>query len=479
MGFINQSFKTKDNQRGFSLITVSLILTVIGILMIPAIHLYNLASKAEELARNQTSTSIASSALNRYFLMFGRYPVPSDPGNAQGTANFGKSSLLAAWPSCQAGATSDAVVCSTVLNTLTGGEVLIGVLPFAELNIPFTSVLDSNKNLITYAITRRLTANATYSESGGEIIVTDNANNPIYAAGARSHFVVISHGRDRLGAYGQNGVRNLACGNNANSIDFENCNKDGRFRSNLLPGSVNVQINDGTGAAHFDDYVLEKNSSVSGIWSFVPNPLLPNLSINDRAGGNVASGNCDGRTPCSPVARLDIYGDGLSASVPAVRANDIRTSRFCGRGGGAGDAPNTGGWGCINDYTLASNVNGADQTTCFGGICPSATATWGAATLPPWFTPQIITGIPPVLPEAGDYWINNGANHGSFHRGNGILCVGDRALNGIFDRDEACNNTSWISNASRTTLSGCTSGEYARGLNASGSLFCQLPGSNI
>jgi hypothetical protein len=470
-----------NNESGFSLISIAIFLAVLGLIMIPAIEIYSISVKKENVARNRTSATLASSALNKYFLMFGRYPLPAEPGGVAGTAAFGRSAVMPGlgWPSCQNVGTPDSVVCSTVLNTLSGGAVLIGVLPFAELNIPFTSVIDSNKNVLTYAVTLNLTANGTYTENGGQIIVIDSANNPIYTAGARSHFAVISHGEDGLGAYGMNGVRNRACSDDANSDDFENCNRDGRFRSNLIPGTVLTQINDANGATHFDDYLQERNSSVSGIWSFLPNPLLPDLSINDRVGGNIATGNCDGRVPCTPLSRLDIYGDGLSTLTPAARATSVKTTRFCGRGGGGADAPGASGWGCINDFSLASNANGADQSTCISGVCPGVGATWSNANLPPWFTPDMILGTPPVLPESGPYWMTTAPNHGKFHRGNGIACVSNMAMNGIFDRDEACNDTSWVNNATKTTLGACPNvGEYARGLNASGSLFCQTPAAN-
>ena len=330
---------------------------------------------------------------------------------------------------------------------------------------------------MTYAITESLTDATTYAENGGQIIVLNSAGNPIYAAGSRSHFVVVSHGDDSLGAYGLNGLRNRACSDDANSNDFENCNKDGRFRSNLIAGTVDVQMNDGLGTLHFDDYLKEKNSSMSGIWSQIPDPLTTSLSINDRVGGNVATGNCDGRVPCTPVSRLDIYGDGNTLVIPAARATSVRTTRLCGRGP---SAPGGGAWGCIDNHALFQNVAGFDQNTCFndgGTRCPPATSTWSNVNLPPAVTPNLIGGVPPVLPEAGNYWMSS-PTHGEFHRGNGILCSGNRALNGIFDRDEACNTTSWVDATTVSNKPSCPAGRYARGINADGTLFCQLPADN-
>lgn len=469
----NQSNRCAE--QGFSLITIAIALAIISLMMIPAIQMFNLSQEAEKRSRNTTSTTLASSALNKYFLLFGHYPYPATPGNAMGTSDFGHVAIKPStdWPDCQLASTPDNVVCRTTLNTVGGGAVLIGVVPFAELNIPFTSVLDGNKNLLTYAVTEDLTLNATYSESGGKIIVTDITDTPIYPSGAKSHFVVAGHGDDARGAYGVNGVRNLPCGDDSDSNDFENCNKDGKFRSNSI-GENLVQINDGLGIDHFDDYVQERNSSVAGIWSFVPNPLVPDLSISDRVGGNVATGNCDGNTPCTPVSRFDIYGDG-TAKIPAVRATSVRTTRFCGRGNSSGDTVGSAAWNCVNDYGLASNIFGTDPliTTCVSGDCPPSTTTWSKDNLPPWFTPQLIAGTPVELPESGSYWNTTAPGHGQFHRGNGILCVGGRGINGIFDYDEACNTSTYITPASQGILKGCPAGQYARGLLATNDFKCQ------
>lgn len=476
---------TNCTSGGFSLIEVSIALIVCALLLLPAIQLYNIKVKTLVHNRNDSAVKTATMALTKYALLHGRYPYPASPGDTWGTATFGHSAVKpgGGWPNCQAGGTSAGDVCSTVLNTVSGGSVLIGTLPFAELNVPITSILSSNKQQLTYAITESLTSTTTYSELGGQIIVLNSVGNPIYVApNARSHFVVINHGVDGLGSFGQNGVQAAACPTNANSDDFENCNKDGTFRSNIITGTVQTMFYDGAGTLHFDDYVTERNSTTSGIWSYLPDSSSTDLSIRDRIGGNVAIGNCDGRVPCIPVARMDVYGNGAS-TIPAVRTDDLLTTRICDRGNSSGDTGGSSSYSCVDDYSKAVNTTGSDQTTCIGSACPAFAASWNSANIPPWFTPEIILGDPTFggvpLPESNNYWITTASGHGQFHRGNGILCVNDRAMNGVFDYDEACNNTSWISSSSSTTLGSCSlTGTYARGITATGSLFCQTPADN-
>lgn len=483
--------KSLRSQGGFSLITVAIGLAIIGIIMIPAIQIYNIKMASERQNRNEISVALASSAINKYFLIHGEYPIPASPDATLESTEYGRSASMPAggWPNCQDPSTPNNVVCETTIGTNGSQPVLIGTVPFADAKIPISAAMDFHKNQLTYAVTKALTRRLDFTENGGRINVNNADGLSIYAAGIFGHFVVVNHGDDRRGAYGQNGIRNVACGTDANSLDFENCNRDGLFRNNTrnVPNlGVRTIINDSTaGASHFDDFVAERSSSASGIWSYVPNPTTPDLSIKDRMGGNVAVGVCESN-PCIPRSRLDIYRGTDATLTPVVRADRVKTSRFCSRGTvnvstatPRGD-PTGDGFNCVSDYTSATNVAGTELiTSCEkNGVCPAITAVWNNNNIPPWFTPKLIVGTPSSLglTESGPYWIPtpNVANppnkHDDFHRGNGILCVGNRGLNGIFDYDESCNRTSYVDNTTVAGFTPCPAGSYARGIksNANG-----------
>lgn len=490
----------REKEAGFSLIEVAIALAVLSILIIPLMRMYTLEVKEQRIEQDKYSVSTASTALIKYALLHGRYPAPAT-ALAQGNANFGKEAVEPAlgWADCQNAATPATTVCKTTTNTLGGAGVLIGVLPFVEINVPYTSVLDANGNALTYAVTESLTKTASYNEDGGAVNITSLTIDPItkafldtnlYPVGSpHAQFVVVNHGPDARGSKSQAGALVNACGTNANSTDFENCNRDGVFRTNTLPNSTENVPFEAAGALHFDDYVAETDSTASGIWSYLPDTASTDLSIRDRMGGNVATGNCDGRYPCIPVSRLDVYGDG-SVAAPVVRATKINTKRICGRGNSGADAPGSGSFGCISDYSKLRNdkPSGTDNlvTTCVtsaGGVvtCTAAMNVWNDSSLPPWFTPNLVMGTPPVLTNASTYWLNT-SEHGEFHRGNGIRCIDGAAMGGIFNYDEACNNVASrpvnIDAASATRLSSCGTGTYARGILASGQIFCQSVAAN-
>ena len=484
--------KKQQDSRGFSLIEISIVLIIIGILIVPILYLYNTTIQSQRHNQKDAAIKSASLALTKYALLHGHYPIPADPSVAHGAATFGQSAVEpgTGWPACHVGTTPDDVVCKATHHTYSGRSVLIGTLPFAEINVPLTSVIDPDKYLMTYAVTEDLTATGTYAEDGGGIIVKDNAGNDIYNGSEnRSHFVVFFNGDDHSGAYAQNGTQPIACHNAAGGRDSENCDRDGTFRSNLIPGTVFIQLNEPAGVDHFDDYLAERNSTTSGLWSYMP--ISPtNLSIRDRIGGNAAIGDCDfdaplyvnKRPPCIPVARLDVYGETGSALTPAVRADSVKFKRICNRGNNFGDRENTGSFNCIDAYNLVDTT--AYQTSCIGAWCFGAAPTWSSTNLPPWFTAEMIAGTPPSLPPpevgASTYWVANAAGQNQeFHRGNGIRCTGNRAMNGIYNYDESCNFSSKIDAASAGTLGTCAAaGTYARGIDAAGHLICQTPAMN-
>lgn len=480
--FCHQSSKNS----GFSLIEVCILLILISLILTPTVYMLNLYYQRYKEATTQQAVDTASSALMKYALKFGKYPRPADPSLAPGNANFGREAAVpgSGWLDCQDGATPANAICQTVVNTYPVAAppaVIIGALPFAEIGVPITSVMDENGNFLTYAVTAPLTNTATFNENAGAIDVQNAAGQSIFFVDGngdgvddftmpRAHFIVASNGADGLGAYSPGGQVATACAVAANGADSENCNRDGLFRNNADPISRKRQVALAVGAAHFDDLLFATNSTSSGLWSNTPvTPANPNLGIRDRLGGNVAIGDCGGRTPCVPVSKLDVYG--------SVRASvQVKAFRFKGRG------PDTEGtaWYAVDDPGRVEDGNAATRD----GRCTSATACptvaangWGGANTPPFLMPSTIGGVPPDLDVTSGYYVDDTAGtHGAFFRGNGIKCPKDMAMTGIFDNDEACNSTSRATPGSIAQTGSCSVlGQYAIGINADGSLKCGFP----
>lgn len=425
-----------QSESGFSLIEVAIALIVIGLLMTPILHTYNLYIKSRQLSISQGVTNVVNSALIKYVEKHDAYPKPANPSIAQGNPNFGTANTAAAgWPVCTATST---VVCQTSTNTYGGGTVLVGDVPFATLGLPFKSILDGYNRKLTYAVTLPLTVAGSFDNGIGAIEVVDSTGTSIYTGTSpRSHFVVVSHGENTDGAFTLGGVRSNACGTNATGLDFENCNNDGLFRNNINTTKGLLMRNYATGSTYFDDFVKTTNTIVSGLWNYIPNSAQKMQSSNL---GNVYVGAC-ATTPCIPKSHVDVNGD--------VRGNKILTARICNKT--TGD--------CVSNFP---GTNTPREHPASKG----------------WFSPMMLTGAPTANPT--DTTNNPADATTAGYKGAGIRCYDHKGLKGVQAYDEVCaGSTATPYFAGSVTISNsCGAGTYANGITISGTtitLSCAAP----
>ncbi|QQG35514.1 MAG: type II secretion system protein [Micavibrio aeruginosavorus] len=461
---------------GFTLIEIALALIVVGVLMVPALQLYNINHKKESrLETTGNIENVIESALAKYLTRYGRYPAPADPSIAIGDAGSGQEVVTPIVLACSALVTSACVTNSGSIDTSADGDVVaddvyIGDIPYAALGIPYQATIDGYGYKMKYAVSAYLTNTATYGNSWGAIEVLNDqrkiapppATPSIYPIGApKAHYVVVSHGQDGRGAFNTNGTRTVPCGTAASGLDFENCDNDAVFRNNIYqydPGTATPtnapQMNFVTGSNYFHDFIGETNKVSGDIWADIPNQR----SINSTQNGNVHVGALNSamqltctQKSCFPVSKFNVTG--LSTGVtPAPETIDgsttgnaradgaVKTTRIC----------NTG------SPLVGATAVGRDCNNIFFGDIPQG-----------WFVPATIAGTPPVLSEADIRW--DAAN--KYHKGAGIRCVNGRGLAGIVNYDERCLDTVRISNPN--DLGDCVAGTYAVGITAGGALICE------
>lgn len=437
----NKTNRTRsDSAAGFSLIEVAIGLMVIGLLMGPIIHTYNLYIKSRQISQSQAVVDVVNSALLKYYEKFGFYPAPAHPNLAETAANFGSPATAGAgWPACTAAST---VVCETTTGTFGGAAVLIGDVPFAELGIPFKSTLDGYGSKLTYAVTRSLTQNspplAPFDDNAGAIEILNTAGVSIYDTPPdnRAHFIVVSHGEDANGAFTLSGVRRSACGATT-GIDAENCDNDGVFVNyyDTVAGKKVRAYADN--ANHFDDFTAEVNTTAYGLWSYIPNS---GMRIQATNLGNIYIGTC-ADVPCIPKSKIDVNG--------SIKAQEVKTSRIC----------NVDDNNCITTHS----------TTLSPRYSPDTTAPVDEVG---WFSPEMLTGAPEdeedVTAHAASGNSADATTEG--YVGAGIRCYDNKGLRGIRNFDEVCGYTGSVGSPTSTpylpdslTVIGapCPSGEYA------------------
>lgn len=429
-----------DGSKGFSLIEVTIGILILGILMVPAIAIYEKYRQDHIRAATTIYPNKVTLALQKYAILYARYPRPARPDLASTDPNFGREAPIpggAGFPNCSP---NSVVVCET---NPPSARVLIGTVPFAEIGLPRQMAFDGYGRQFTYAVTSALTnpgafpANEVLPGAGptSGIRVTNIAGgNAPNTSAANVHFVVVSHGQDGLGSFtGAGGLKAAPCAGPASAT--ENCNNDALFNFNnrpigFAPGILRDEtfpwISLGLDAAnnplpgYFDDYLSYTTSTATNIdWT----RLAGSSDVISRNGAPVQIGRCALTTGCpaAPTATLEVWGN--------VRASTLQTDRLCV------------GW---------------PTTTCSGGSS--------------FFTPSLIMGTP-ALPGNATPLLS--------YPGGGIRCGqfdsttnSGQAMTGIQNADELCATGSTGAGMTLPTFAGCPSEQGPIGTTAGGGIQC-------
>ncbi|MFP4097402.1 MAG: type II secretion system protein [Alphaproteobacteria bacterium] len=225
--------KRYKKQGGFTLLELSLVLFVLGIIAVPLIAMYHQHRVEKDIEDTESGLDDVVYALGNYRSLYGRYPCPA-PATAQpGDALYGfeyNDDCIGAAPA--AGSCADGVCHYT--NPSTGEGVLVGSVPFKPLNLWENQSYDTSLNRYTYAVTLPQTSNNSFTVNGGGIGIVDQSDPSVslVSPADSADFVVISHGKNGFGARSRGGVLGAACGDGA-AGEQENCDGDAIFAGGL------------------------------------------------------------------------------------------------------------------------------------------------------------------------------------------------------------------------------------------------------
>lgn len=417
MGVFLQSNSKTTGQRGFTLVEVAIGLIIIGLLMVPYMQLYTAQRQKEVFNQAIDNAAVIDTALRKFVYQNGRYPKPANRSLAAGSAGFGEEVTTTITP-CSL---SNITICRATVPSAVApnNTVLIGSVPLTALELPLKYAVDGYNNQFTYAVTESQTVAGTFNNTAGIITIRDrnDSTSSSVDVGTTYHYIVLSHGPDRKGAFTLAGVQTSPC--TALGRDVENCNNDAIFTNNLAVDSAgfwNRQESTPAGNSHYDDVTkASKDSASGGLWDTVaPQPsIYSNLgSANIRIGG---SGD--------PQARLHIMDGNLNAV-------SLQARRICD----------------------SAEVN---------GCTPAGTNTSLAAPrnyTPNVFDPNIIAG--PI----------NTANANT--DGGGIYCGSSTPMTGLSNADEECN----FAGTGLPRITGCGANMIAVGVNpTTRALICVIP----
>lgn len=314
--------RISEDQKGFSLIELTVVLTIVALLIAGVASLFHSYMTAERVDEQETKIASVEDALAHFIasdmdengVLELRYPCPADPSITPGSDGYGEEQRDASGTECLE---TGAIV--KVTNPNTGGDVFIGALPFASLGISSEAALDVYKNQLTYAISESLVSEgslATLPLPQGDVEILQVSG----GVPSLQHFAVVSHGLDGAGAFTAEGIESgLACPGDGESADAENCDRDDVVFAEF-------ERSEAANNEFFDDGITFSlvgalDQQEDPFWAI--SPADPD-DIFARNIGNVGIGTEE------PAGTLDVAGTVKLSEVPAMSCSGIvaGTMRF-------------------------------------------------------------------------------------------------------------------------------------------------------
>jgi hypothetical protein len=208
-----------NKKRAFSLVELSIIVAVIGIITFPMVEYLSALDRLNSYKETRIKIRTITDALTIYYKNnSGTLPYPADPTLSLDNVNAFRGD-------------PEAITISA-----SGGDVAYGAIPVYELGLSADHLLDGFGNKFSYYVTSSLN---TISGSSGTIMVKNFDING--SENDSASYVIISHGHDGKGAFNRNGSQNSyadASSNEQNNIYKIGMNINTSNRLNISSGAI-------------------------------------------------------------------------------------------------------------------------------------------------------------------------------------------------------------------------------------------------
>ncbi len=331
----------KDKKQGFSLIELSIVIVISGLLLSGIATSYYAYYSTYLYKQTFNKINSINSALSNYSAMNSRMPYPSAPALPLGDPNAG----------CECGVcgSGEAAACQYLEYTLPEGKcmpngickiagathtgvnphagpdpIYIGGIPYKTINqsvgaglanAALQNTLDAWGYQINYAVSFASLSPATYGEGANGVI--DIKTPDMINLDPAANYAIWSAGDNHMGAYTSDGIITVPCV--PGEADYENCNNNYIFVTGLR-SLVHNQY-------YFDDILYYSKYTLTQLWSFT----APGSSnIYNRNADYVGVGYPTG-TP---------LGQELQVNGTLYSQGEIYVSNICDKGGKNCWAPN-------------------------------------------------------------------------------------------------------------------------------------------
>lgn len=241
-----QASRLSASAQGFSLIEISILVGVLGVLMAALLPTGNIVLEKNRYEDTDAKLDAIEEAIQNFYNQRGYLPCPASRNESTTSVEYGKSVDCSTSP---AGIT-------TVTPAAPGDAddaIAIGFLPTRMLGLPDTHMFDAWDQRFTYAVIKELAIDDSQF-SGYSTALTTGVLRINNAAGAQIPsaststvvaYAIVSHGPDKRGAYTKANALGIACG--TTEKDTENCDND--------EVSIDTAINETSGANYFYDFI--------------------------------------------------------------------------------------------------------------------------------------------------------------------------------------------------------------------------------
>ncbi len=393
---ITHTHKHQNQNRGFTLIEMSIVILTLGVMTAMFSQVYSLYRETVAIEETESAVDITSNIIGDFRAIHGRYPCPASLTLSPTDPNYGREDC-GDYSATSAGNCSNGICIRESVRSFAyinphddtdignkKARVLIGTLPFRNLNIDENKAYDGYNNRITYAITEHLTNEDSYQNNGGGIEIIGDSSVSILPANALgetdvAHFMIYSSGKNEVGAHNRSGTVIHTCP--SSGLESFNCNMsltDSSFR--LTQQSADNDLNNRN-----DDIVA----------FFTPREMTPwqrsealghhtdtHLRIDDsNAGFGLKSTeipeeelHVDGtiRLQDNPDTDIDVLDD---PSTPEIEGQEgkLQTEKICEVGDGTKCFKSS----LIAGEVFMSEINGEEVNIGGGLYCPEGSVMRG------------------------------------------------------------------------------------------------------
>lgn len=263
-----------ERERGYTLIELSMVFIIIGILVSGTLTAYSLYYGQSQATETEEEITQIAAKLEDYRIKHGRYPCPASLLMREGQAGFARQVNCTSHKNFNKACTNgvctsdgqrnlDAIpypIPDNIRDKIPRETtILIGTLPALDLELGEDFATDGYNTPYLYAVTGDMAIENPDGYDLGAIEIVDEKDRSVMSDRGNAAFVILSFGPNQSGFMGE---PTLPCSRRLDrqqrNLETENCDLDGRFRI--------ADFSQAGGWSYYDDTIFYTHSHARPKW---------------------------------------------------------------------------------------------------------------------------------------------------------------------------------------------------------------------